>query len=65
MAYKKRVTLINRTGKDAITLLQVEHPAYQWYVTLKEGREVIVGVKGGKVAIIGPTYESIKDNLSL
>ena len=65
MAYKKRVTLINRTGKDAITLLQAEHPEYQWYVTLKEDREVLVGVKDGKVAIIGPTYESIKDNLLL
>jgi hypothetical protein len=65
VAYTQRRTLINKTGKDIITMLQKEYPEVQWYLTLKEGREVCCGIKDAKIIVVGSTYESIKDNMSL
>jgi hypothetical protein len=63
--YKTRATLINKNGKDLITKLRESYTDIDWYLTVKDGREVCVGVKGGKILIIGATYETIEDNLKL
>ena len=63
--YKTRATLINKNGKILITRLKEEHPDIEWYLTLRDEREVCVGKKGGKLVVIGSTYEDIQDNLNL
>ena len=63
--YKTRATLINKNGKILITRLKEERPDIEWYLTLRDGREVCVGVQGAKVVVIGSTYEDIQDNLNL
>lgn len=63
--YKTRATLINKNGKILITRLKEEHPDIEWYLTLKNEREVCVGKQGAKVVVVGSTYEDIQDNLNL
>lgn len=65
MAYKTRATLINKNGKDMINLLKENFPDIEWYLTLKDGREVCVGIRDGRIVVIGSTYETITDNLAL
>jgi hypothetical protein len=65
MAYKTRATLINKNGKDMINLLKENFPDIEWYLTLRDGREVCVGIRDGRIVVIGSTYETITDNLAL
>lgn len=65
MAYKTRATLINKNGKDMINLLKENFPDIEWYLTLRDGREVCVGIREGRIIVIGSTYETITDNLAL
>jgi hypothetical protein len=62
---KTRATLINKNGKDLIRRLKEEFPDILWYLTLKNEREVCVGIRENKVVVIGTDYENIIDNISL
>lgn len=62
---KTRATLINKNGKDLIRRLKEEFPDILWYLTLKNEREVCVGIRDNKVIVIGTDYENIIDNISL
>lgn len=62
---KTRATLINKNGKDLIRRLKIEFPDILWYLTLKNEREVCVGIRENKVIVIGTDYENIIDNISL
>lgn len=62
---KTRATLINKNGKDLIRRLKEEFPDILWYLTLKNEREVCVGIRENKVIVIGTDYENIIDNISL
>jgi hypothetical protein len=64
-AYKTRSTLINKGGKDLLSKLKETYKNIDWYLAVKDGREVCVGVKDGKVLIIGANYETIADNIEL
>lgn len=62
---KTRATLINKNGKDLIRRLKEEFPDILWYLTLKNEREVCVGIRENKIVVIGTDYENIIDNISL
>ena len=62
---KTRATLINKNGKDLIRRLKEEYPDILWYLTLKNEREVCVGIRENKIVVIGTDYENIIDNISL
>lgn len=62
---KTRATLINKNGKDLIRRLKEEFPDILWYLTLKNEREVCVGIRENKVIVIGTDYENIIDNIGL
>lgn len=62
---KTRATLINKNGKDLIRRLKEEFPDILWYLTLKNEREVCIGIRENKVIVIGTDYENIIDNISL
>ena len=64
MAYRTRLTLINKTGKEMITRLSLEYPEYTWVLTLRDTREVCIGLLEGKPAVVGSDYETIIDNIS-
>jgi len=64
-SYKTRSTLINKGGKDLLSKLKETYKNIDWYLAVKDGREVCVGVKDGKVLIIGANYETIADNIEL
>lgn len=63
--YKTRATLINKYGKQMLDELKESYKDIEWYLTVKDGREVCVGVRNGKIVIIGSTLETIKDNIDL
>ena len=62
---KTRATLINKNGKDLIRRLKEEFPDILWYLTLKNEREVCVGIRENRIVVIGTDYENIIDNISL
>ena len=61
----ERRKLINEYAKRVINRLSEEYPDYSWYLTLKEGREVMIGTREGKAVVIGTTYEDIVNSLAL
>lgn len=61
--YKTRATLINKYGKELLAQLKEEYKDIEWYLTLRDGREVCVGVRDGRTVVIGATLDVIKDNL--
>lgn len=63
MAYRTRLTLINKTGKDMIAYLNEHYPELTWYLTIKDTREVCIGFSGSKPVVIGSDLETIIDNL--
>lgn len=65
MPRKARTILINPSGRVLIKRLQEEYPDYTWVLSLKDGREVCMGLIADKPTIIGPDYETISDNLEL
>lgn len=65
MAYRTRLTLINKTGKEMIRLLTEQYPDITWYLTLKGGREICVGMKDNITIVVGSDYETIVDNLEV
>jgi hypothetical protein len=63
VAYRTRLTLINKTGKDMITYLAQHYPDITWYLTLKDTREICVGFKDNQPVVVGSDLETILDNL--
>jgi hypothetical protein len=64
-AYKTRATLINKSGKDLLNKLKETYTKYEWYLAIKDGREVCIGLKDGRIQIIGSNFETIADNIEL
>lgn len=61
---KPRVTLINKTGKELIARLSEEYPEYTWVLTMRNQREVCIGMIDSKPIAVGADYETIVDNLN-
>ena len=65
MAQRPRTLLINPSGRKLLNQLTEEYPAYTWVLALIQDKEVCVGYKEGKPAIVGSDYITIKTNLTL
>ena len=65
MAQKPRVVLINPSGRKLINRLTESHPEYTWVLTMRNEKEVCVGLKEGKPEVYGTDYDIIVDNLTI
>jgi hypothetical protein len=63
MAQQSRVMLINPSGRKLIKSLSEKYPEYMWVLTMKEDKEVCVGIKDGVPAVFGTDYDMIVFNL--
>lgn len=64
MAVNPRVMLINPSGRRLIKMLQDSHPEYMWVLTMKNDKEVCVGLKDGKPIVYGLDYDNIVDTIN-
>lgn len=62
---QERRKLINEYAKRVMKELYRKYPDYKWFLTLMNDREVMIGTKDGKAAVIGSTYEDIINSLEL
>lgn len=65
MPKKLRIVLINPSGRALLKRLTEEYPEYRWVLALKDDREVCMGLIDNKPTVVGPDYDTIKDNLIL
>jgi dihydroneopterin aldolase len=61
----ERRKLINEYAKRIMKRLKEEYPKFEWYLTLRNDKEVMIGTLEGRAIVIGSTYEDIVNSLAL
>ena len=64
MAQKPRVVLINPSGRVLLNTLNVDYPEYVWVLTMRNGKEVCIGLRDGKPCVYGIDYDNIVDTIN-